>query len=97
LKTIWKYEFLVAENIYEFLVAENIIEVPIEGEILSVQNQNNKIVLWMKINTKNKIEKRRFIIFGTGQNIDTFSENIIYIGTVQMSTLLVWHVFERLG
>jgi len=89
LKTIWKYN-LIAGN-----YMKNIIEMPKNGEILSVQNQYNEIVLWIKINTNNKTEERRFIIYGTGDNIKFSSENINYIGTVQMD-IDVWHVFERL-
>ena len=81
-KEIWKYK------------VENIIEMPKEAEILSVQIQNGQMFnacIWVKVNPKNELEKRQFVVIGTGHSFD--DTNYEYIGTYQDGPF-VWHCFE---
>ena len=81
-KQIWKYKL------------ENIIEMPKGAEILTVQIQNGKsfdTCIWAKVTPDNELEKRRFVVIGTGHSFD--DTNYKYIGTYQDSPF-VWHLFE---
>ncbi len=82
IKQIWKYK------------VENIIEMPKEAEILSVQIQNGQMFnacIWAKVNPENELEKRQFVVIGTGHTFD--DTNYEYIGTYQDGPF-VWHLFE---
>ena len=61
-------------------------------EILTAQMQDGHIVLWATVylGERTAPEKRRILIFGTGQEIP--NRVITYISTVQ-SEGLVWHIF----
>ena len=82
IKQIWKYK------------VENIIEMPKGAEILSVQIQNGQMFnacIWVKVNPENELEKRKFVVIGTGHSFD--DTNMKYIGTYQDGPF-VWHLFE---
>jgi hypothetical protein len=81
-KQIWKYK------------VENIIEMPKGAEILTVQIQNGQMFnacIWAKVNPENELEKRQFVVIGTGHSFD--DTNCEYIGTYQDGPF-VWHLFE---
>jgi len=89
MKTIWKFEFKVQDDIK--------IEMPIGSEILTVQEQEGQSCLWALVDPDYSTEIRRFDLFGTGHPIN---ENIVtsrkYIGTFQMeSGKFVFHLFEK--
>ncbi len=89
MKTIWKYEIEVNDQIN--------LDMPGGSKILDIQNQDGKIYMWAIVNTKNNIEKRSFLIYGTGHKIDV-RENLKYIGTFQVRDgSLVFHLFENLS
>ncbi len=82
MKQIWKYK------------VENIIEMPKGAEILSVQIQNVEMFnacIWAKVSSENKLEKRQFLVVGTGHTFD--DTDMVYIGTYQDGPF-VWHLFE---
>jgi hypothetical protein len=82
IKQIWKYK------------VENVIEMPIDAEILSVQIQNGQMFnacIWAKVNPENELEKRQFVVIGTGHTFD--DSDMEYIGTYQDGPF-VWHLFE---
>lgn len=86
MKRIYKYPL-------EF-VDDQVIMCHGDGEILSVQNQREILVVWILEDTKDPIEKRRFYIVGTGHPflIDDVAN---YLGSVQFRNGdYVWHVFE---
>lgn len=93
MKTIWKYQL--------FEVDEQIIRIPIRGEILSVQCQGEQICLWVMVRPDEPMTNRTIEVLGTGNPIPEtdkpFSRQPIraFIGTVQMPTGLVWHIFEK--
>lgn len=77
-------------EVWKFPV-EKSIEVPIGAEILSLQMQDSRPCLWMLCDTDAPKETRFFLFVGTGHSIE-FEGN--YIGTLQTSGGLVWHLFE---
>ena len=85
-KVIWKYNIPILDIIK--------IEMPKGAKVLSVQNQNDEIALWMHVNPKEKSEIREFQIIGTGHELPSLEKpKRKYIGTCQIG-IYVWHVFE---
>lgn len=83
-KTIWKFE-VDSPNVH--------LEMPVGAEILCVQMQRDKPCLWAEVEPFNPIEKRSFMIVGTGHEIEF--TNGKYIGTFQMhGGGLVFHLYE---
>lgn len=87
-KTIWKFTLELTDIQPLFM--------PEKAEILTVQNQDNRICLWAIVNPELPSEERSFEVHGTGHSIYyDMGMDRKYIGTAQMGAL-VWHVFERL-
>lgn len=82
MKTIHKY------NIDQ---CGGIIQMPAGYEIISAQNQNEKIVIWAIVSAGNPLVDVWIAIYGTGFTIP--NRNEMFIATVQMSNGLVWHLF----
>ena len=85
MKTIYKYPLEITDYQY--------VRLPIRSKIISVGNQNGRLVLWAMVDTSQTEYDRSVIIKGTGNPIE--SEELTgytYIGTVQIAWL-VWHVF----
>lgn len=91
MKTIWKYTLNDTETA---------LQLPTNSKILSVQNQNEEICMWVEVDVNNKeTTQRYFKILGTG---DFLSEDIgikhNFINTVQLhGGRLVFHIYERLN
>ncbi len=83
---IWKYTFRCTSN-------EELLTFPPKSEVLSVDNQNGEICMWVKINDDKAVERelRKFYVVGTGCEIPKVANK--FIGTVIISPF-VWHVFE---
>jgi hypothetical protein len=87
--TIYKYEAPIEEKIIT-------ITLPQRAKILQVGEQYGELYFWALIDTKpTEHECRIFEIIGTGHELKDF-DTAHYIGTVQMKSGLVWHVFERI-
>lgn len=89
-QTIYKYELELSDS--------QTIYMPKGAEILTVQVQDGRPVIWVLVApSKGRAKEERMIeTFGTGNPIE--SENIErrYIGTYQMmGGSLIFHVFER--
>jgi hypothetical protein len=72
----------------------NDIQMPMDAEILTVQLQDGQMFnacIWAKVKPENELEKRQFVVIGTGHSFD--DTNHKYIGTYQEG-FFVWHVFE---
>lgn len=79
---------------YPIMLGDNLLDMPIGSEILCVQMQNNKPMIWANTNTNNKKELRKIKVFGTGHEFN--NSNLTYIGTFQeLGGNLIWHVFEE--
>lgn len=88
MKKIFKYLLEIIE--------EQIKLIPKNGEILTVQTQNDEVYLWALIDPNMDYEDRKIRIIGTGHPIDDW-EKLQYIGTTQqMNGQLIWHVFEEI-
>jgi len=88
MKTIWKYNLEITD--------EQFINIPEGAEILTIQIQKGKPVLWGLVNDKDKNETRKIRIFGTGIPIIT-DWSLKYIGTYQLlNGDLIGHVFEEI-
>jgi hypothetical protein len=86
---IWKYP--IPKVIDEFE-----IEMPRNARVLCVQIQKGTPCIWVKTSGRDEMEKRKFVIIGTGNPFD--AEGLVYIGTWQeWGGMLVWHLFERIG
>jgi len=86
-KVIYKYE----------LEVQDIIEVtmPIGAEILDLQVQNNTPCLWALVDRSEGKEVRKFRTIGTGHYIwDKEIPCKKYIGTYQLQSGFVFHLFE---
>lgn len=91
LKTIWKSTLDINLDVYE-------VNLPIGAEILSVHKQYNKPTIWALVDSTAQLEKRNFVVYGTGHAIliDTNSE-LKFVGTVLCNNdNEVWHIFEKL-
>jgi hypothetical protein len=102
MKSIWKFEFKIDDNVD--------IEMPEYAQILHVdvqlqrgrenvpvgQPQWNEIpCIWSRVDTERPMVKRRFFLTGTGHNLpDILLE---HIGTFKMDQdRLVFHLFEKM-
>jgi hypothetical protein len=47
--------------------------------------------IWAKVSPENELEKRQFLVVGTGHTFD--DTDMVYIGTYQDGPF-VWHLFE---
>lgn len=86
--TVWKYETPIQDEIIE-------IDLPQNSEILEVAIQYEFVYMWVKHETNNMKQTRKFKWFGTGQEIE--SQNLRYIKTLHVNNgYLVFHLFEVL-
>mgnify|MGYP000965629744 CR=1 FL=1 len=86
---VYKYEIKSGE--YQDLL------MPKGAKILTVQVQGRSVCIWALVNPDNELESRRFLIAGTGHAIEGSVDNLLYIGTFQITWEifpLVFHVFE---
>lgn len=84
---IYKYELEVTDK--------QTLQLPQLSKILSIQVQDDNIMLWALVNDKCILRQdNRFIeCYGTGHEIDDVSE-LTFLATIQYS-FGVWHFFER--
>jgi hypothetical protein len=86
------------KNIFKYELTGTAIDIkmPDHSEILSVGLQGDKIMVWALVNNALPLVTKSFQVFGTGWDISNLvAEKLKFIGTVQMSDGLVFHVFER--
>lgn len=93
------------KRVYKYQVSINHrsdILLPKGAEILSFQAQGETLQVWALVDAGADVrtERRRFLVYGTGHEINHPVEKLKYIGTSQMSVnreSLVLHLFEYLG
>ena len=76
---------------------EQTIVLPIEHEILSVETQNNEIVIYALVTPDDPRKDRRYVrrvaVLGTGHPTADLS-NYDFLGTVSTNdTMFFWHIF----
>lgn len=68
--------------------------IPVDAKLLSVQVQQESIMLWALVDPAKQTIRRTFAIFGTDHPIPD-SISVDHVGTVQMvGGRLIWHIFE---
>lgn len=87
MRTIWKFEIPISDAFS--------IPMPRAAKVLAVGEQNHGLVMWADVSTNQPKLPRRFSVRGTGNPIPHTYD--AYIGTVQMSNGLVWHVYEEIA
>jgi len=90
------------KNIYKYTLEvtdKQRIELYRQSEILSIQEQNGVLCMWVLCDVEFVKDVRTFEIFGTGHNIDyDMGVDRKFISTFQMQGgAFVGHVFERLN
>ncbi len=73
---------------------DSTIKMPEGAKILTAQKQGFSMKLWALVDPKAIKEERRFIVVGTGCDLN-FNHKMDYIATIQVKPI-VWHVFEVL-
>ena len=70
------------------------LDLPLGATILDVQAQGELVCLWALVETDNDMERRSFILRGTGHPIQDGME-LVHAGTFQIGGgALVFHLFE---
>jgi len=88
-------------TIYKYILAEvdyQSLNIPAKAQILSVQEQNDYLTIWVGLNTNEPSVIRDIRVFGTGNPVVLThpDSKLNFIGTVKMPVGLVWHVFEEI-
>lgn len=82
-------------KIYKYLFQPE-ITMPKGAQILTIQPQGHHIQMWALVDPTKDLEKRKFIVFGTGAEVPP--NNFNYITTLQEANgALIWHYFEILA
>ena len=83
-------------KIYKYVLGDGVLEIPL-GQILDVQIQDGKFVLWALVNpNRNRTTKiyAKFFMTGPEVSIEEYRE-YNYFKTLVDSMGLVWHVFLK--
>lgn len=84
-------------TIWKFIIdGDGIIEIPHTHRVLSVGEQDGRIIAWALVDANAPTIRKSLHVVGTGWK-GWYLDGIMtkrFIGTVQMSDGLVWHVFE---
>ena len=81
---IWKIELQRANT--------QLIKMPKDSEIMDIQMQNGKFVMWFLANPLNKEIEVKIDMYGTGWEINENTSKNEYLSTVQEGDY-VWHFF----
>jgi hypothetical protein len=94
MRTIHKYELDITDV--------QTIELPFYAEMLTIQEQRDKLVMWCIVDTEDDTEPRTFHVVDTGNPMpepedEGWPKGLAYCGTVQTKGgRLVWHVFTEI-
>lgn len=67
-----------------------VVEMPADARIILVDRQHGVPTLWAEVGLDHDMERRLFVLYGTGQKID---DNDVWVGSFQ-DPPYVWHVYE---
>lgn len=85
MKRIFKYPLKIED--------EQIVLIGGGGRVLSVGVQDNRLFVWALVDQSYSAAPVHFYIVGTGNPANHVASHMRFIGTVQMPSGLVWHVF----
>jgi hypothetical protein len=89
MKAIWKYTID-----YPFRLQ---FGMPKGAIVRHVDEQRNKICLWVEVDTENEEEQRSFFVIGTGHNFPKDAGVLEYLGTCKMDNgEYIFHVYESI-
>jgi hypothetical protein len=90
-KQVWKYQIPFADK-------WTLKDIPCGSEILTVQQQQGLLCVWVLVPIHIDIPKRNYDIYcrGTGHNIDPMEVGR-YINTIQVAPNLIFHFFCGAG
>ena len=83
--TIWKFSAPITDRFQ--------LVMPIGAKLLSVQLQNGDPQIWALVDPHADVERRTFAWVGTGLPVPVKAERAIFVGTVQLPSGLVFHLF----
>lgn len=90
---IYKYPLEIADT--------QILKLPIYAKILSAISKDNNLFIYALVDTSlhcDDIMEREIQIYGTGNPVDEWIDNLLFIGTVTTHNGTgVWHIFENIG
>jgi len=84
MRAVYKYELEIT--------GEQVLRIPKGAQLNYFGEQNGKLFVWADVRDTNDLEDRVINIFGTGHPIGDHPYE--WMGTVQMSNGLVWHIYE---
>ena len=86
----------MAKKIYKYqldITDEQRVMMPLGACVLSVQEQQGRLCMWVMVNPEQPLVESIIEIYGTGHDVNN-DGSMMYHATVVMGDL-VWHVFER--
>ena len=87
MQSIWKYALSTPWDLK--------FKIPKGGIVRHVDEQRNKICIWVEVEPENKLENREFHIVGTGHNFPKGIGGLEYLGTCKLDDgAYVFHVYE---
>lgn len=94
MRQIWKYLIPCELNELGIGYSEKTeVEMPGGAEIISVQTQGNRPMVWAIVDPSKPIEKRRVFMIATGKPMPEEARK--FIGTLQLNDgNLIFHFFE---
>ena len=73
------------------------VEMPAGAKMLHVGEQHGELYVWAMVNPNSTAVNYKFFVLGTGEDIGHLEMRCGFLGSVQMSNGLVWHVFYKEG
>ena len=70
------------------------INIPQYSKIIHVGIQDNRICMWVIVDTDDSLKGRGIVIVGTGYMIPKNECRLEYLETVQLNSY-IWHIFEE--
>lgn len=86
-------------TIYKYGVHQNIgvtftLDLPDNCRFLTAQLQHNQLQLWVLLRTEAQTNPHKFVVYGTGWEIEESLNSLEYISTFQLENgALVFHLF----
>jgi hypothetical protein len=85
-RTVWKYPLLIEKP--------TVHAIPSDDVIVHVADQGGVPTIWTIVDSDNELERRTFIVTGTGHPVT--DDDASYIGTA-VGPIFVWHIWELIG
>ncbi len=95
MKSIYRYELPDTVNEIQMPTGAEILHVGLTRQFNKDNSSKQVCSVWAKVDTTAHDETRKFVIFGTGANLDeTENFDMKYIGSFQRADMFTFHVFE---